>query len=150
MVAGVGPVLGEATLGYFIGPTGGLSNWEYRDGASWLNGGTVVRLPATYRLVRENPRVAVLTDNNVASSGEAVAVAFRKRPDTRTFGEATCGLSTANQPYTMPDGAILNLTTAVMADRTRESYGSSLPPDEVITDQSQLAQRAVTWILTGK
>ncbi|MBC7897327.1 MAG: S41 family peptidase [Cytophagaceae bacterium] len=150
MVAGVGPVLGEATLGYFIGPTGGETMWEYRDGASRLNGTPVQSLLATYRVIRENPRVAVLTDNGTASSGEAVAISFRKRPDTRTFGGGTCGLSTANQGYAMPDGAVLQLTTALMADRTKASYGDVVPPDEVITDQGQLAQRAVAWILTGQ
>lgn len=150
MIAGIGPILGETSLGYFIGPTGMQSHWEYRAGASVLNGTPVVTMPNPIRLRRENPRVAVLTDNLVASSGEAVAISFRKRPDTRTFGMATCGLSTANSPFPLPDGALLNLTTAVMADRTKVEYGKSIPPDETIVDENGLAQRAVSWLLTGQ
>jgi len=35
--------------------------------------------------------VAVLSDNGIASSGEATLIAFRQRPNTRSFGDATCG-----------------------------------------------------------
>src|SRR5688572_20773930 len=38
MIAGVGPVLGEGVIGYFIDPTGETSTWEYRDGASFQGG----------------------------------------------------------------------------------------------------------------
>jgi carboxyl-terminal processing protease len=149
MVAGVGPVLGEGVIGYFIGPTGATSYWEYRDGASWLGGIVQQRVDAPYRLRRERPRVAVLTDNGIASSGEATVIAFRGRPDTRSFGDATCGLSTANAGFTMSDGATLNLTVSVMADRTRTKYGDSIPPDEIVTDPRQVVQRALEWLQSG-
>ena len=79
-----------------------------------------------YRLRRESPRVAVLFDGATASSGEAVVVAFQRRADTRSFGTVTCGLSTANEAYTMSDGASLLLTVAVMADRTKFRMGMRL------------------------
>jgi carboxyl-terminal processing protease len=150
MVAGLGPVLGEGLVGHFISATGAVSAWEYRDGASWSGTFAAHRVEMPYRLRRERPRVAILTDTAVASSGEATAIAFRQRPDTRSFGLPTCGLSTANQPYTLSDGAVLNLTTAVMADRTRARYGDVVVPDEVIADRAQLAARAVSWIQTGQ
>ena len=63
MIAGVGPVLGEGVLGYFIDPVGGESGvWEYRAGASRLDGSTLVRVSSVYTLRRPAPRVAVLTD----------------------------------------------------------------------------------------
>ena len=86
------------------------------------------RVDTPYRLRRESPRVAVLIDGGTASSGEAVAIAFQRRPDTRSFGTATCGLSTANEQYTMSDGASLFLTVAVMADRTKFLYGAQIAP----------------------
>jgi len=146
MVAGVGPVLGEGVIGYFVDPAGVESRWEYRDGASWQAGVVQQRIDAPYRLRRDRPRVAVLTDNRVASSGEATVIAFRGRPDTRSFGAATCGLSTANRGFPMSDGATLILTVAVMADRTRTRYGDSILPDEVVTDPDQAAQRALAWL----
>jgi carboxyl-terminal processing protease len=149
MVAGVGPVLGEGVIGYFIGPTGAAIHWEYRDGASWVNGLVQQRVDGPYRLRRDRPRVAVLTDNGIASSGEATVIAFRGRPDTRSFGDATCGLSTSNSSFTLSDGALLNLTTMVMADRTRTKYGDSIPPDEIVRDPDQAVQRALAWLQSG-
>jgi hypothetical protein len=146
MIAGVGPVLGEGVLGYFIDPVGSESVWEYRAGGSWLDGAVVQRVTTPYRLRQERPRVAVLTDNHVASSGEATAIAFRKRPDTRSFGTPTCGLSTANRGFPLSDGATLNLTVSVMADRARTKYGDTIAPDEIVTDPDQAVQRAVSWL----
>ena len=101
------------------------------------------------QLRRERPRVAVLTDNGIASSGEATVIAFRGRPDTRSFGDATCGLSTANAGFTMSDGATLLLTVSVMADRTQTKYGDSIPPDEIGTDPGQAVRRALAWLQSG-
>jgi C-terminal processing protease CtpA/Prc len=88
----------------------------------------------------------VLTDRAVASSGEAVVVAFRARPNTRSFGSPTCGLSTANQGFRLSDGATLALTVAVMADRTRAPYGLSLAPDEPVSGDAEVVQGAIDWL----
>ena len=148
MIAGVGPVLGEGVAGYFIDPAGVETAWEYRDGAAWEGGVANQRVAAPYRLRRARPRVAVLIDNGIASSGEAVVISFIGRPDTRSFGDRTCGLSTANAPYPMSDGATLNITEAVMADRARTTYGYSVQPDETMPID-QVVERAVTWLRTG-
>ena len=146
MIAGVGPVLGEGRAGYFVDPDGAESWWEYRNGASWNDGTLMQRVDTPYRLRRESPRVAVLIDGGTASSGEAVAIAFRRRPGTRSFGTATCGLSTANQLYTLSDGASLFLTVAVMADRTKFPYGGRIAPDEEVPVPREAEQRAVAWL----
>lgn len=148
MIAGVGPVLGEGVAGYFIDPAGVETAWEYRDGAAWEGGVANQRVAAPYRLRRDRPRVAVLIDNGVASSGEAVVISFRARPDTRSFGDRTCGLSTANAPYAMSDGATLNITEATMADRTRTRYGYSIQPDEAVP-ANEVVERAVAWLRSG-
>lgn len=59
-----------------------------------------------------------------------VAIAFRGRPRTRSFGAPTRGLSTANTMIPLPDGARLVLTVAVDADRTGRRYGGVVEPDE--------------------
>jgi len=146
MVAGVGPIIGEGVLGYFINPAGVENVWEYRDGASWNGGVILQRVDAPYTLIRQRPKAAVLVDNGIASSGEAVVIAFKQRPDTRFFGAATCGLSTANSGFTLSDGAQLILTVAVMADRTKARYGDSVQPDETVTDTPQMIERAIEWI----
>ena len=150
MVAGLGPILGDGPLGYFIGPTGNETLWEYRDGASRSGGVALTTVSPPYVLRRPQPRVAVLSDNRIASSGEATLIAFRQRANTRSFGQPTCGLSTANSTNTLSDGATLNITTAVMADRLKNRFGDSIPPDEVITDSTQTIQRAIEWLQTGR
>jgi C-terminal processing protease CtpA/Prc len=91
----------------------------------------------------------VLTDGAVASSGEAVAIAFRGRPDTRAFGTSTCGFSTAVEQYPMSDGATLNLAISVMADRAKTKYGYAVAPDELVADPSQVLERAMAWLQSG-
>ena len=149
MIAGLGPILGDGPLGYFLGPTGSETLWEYRNGSSLSGSFAVSTVSPPYTLRRPAPRVAVLSDNRIASSGEATLIAFRQRPNTRSFGQPTCGLSTANANYTLSDGALLVLTTAVMADRVKTRFGDSIPPDEVIADSAQTIQRAIAWLQTG-
>jgi carboxyl-terminal processing protease len=150
MIAGLGPILGEGPLGYFIGPTGAETLWEYRNGSSYSGNFAVSTVSPPYALKRPAPRVAVLSDNRIASSGEATLIAFIRRPNTRSFGRPTCGLSTANATYPLSDGATFTLTTSVMADRAKTRFGDSIPPDEVIDDPQRTIQRAIEWIETGR
>jgi C-terminal processing protease CtpA/Prc len=150
MIAGLGPILGEGPLGYFISPVGTETIWEYRNGSSFSGTFAVSTVSPPYTLKRQAPRVAVLSDNRIASSGEATLIAFIRRPDTRSFGQPTCGLSTANATYPLSDGATLTLTTSLMADRAKTPFGDSIPPDELIDDPNRTIQRAVEWIQTGR
>ena len=146
MIAGIGPILGVGTAGAFVPPVGARTSWGYDDRGSISGTSVVQSVTAAYTLRRPSPRVVVLTDKGVASSGEAVVVAFRARPDTRSFGTETCGVPTSNFPYTQIDGATLILTTALMADRTSQTYASPIVPDEQITDPAALLARAIDWI----
>jgi hypothetical protein len=148
MVAGVGPILGDGVAGYFLAPSY-VRAFGYRDGSSFLESFNQVTVSNKYVLRRANPRVAVLTDNNVASSGEATAVAFRGRPNTRTFGTPTCGVPSGNSQFVLEDSAQLYLTTSRDADRTRHEYDGPLPPDETISDSNALVARAIAWLRSG-
>jgi C-terminal processing protease CtpA/Prc len=149
MLAGVGPVLNDGLAGYFVPPTGAATPWSYQNGASVLGTAAITKVTTPYQLVHPAPRVAVLTNGLVASSGEAIVVAFRARPNTRSFGTATCGLSTANAGFKLSDGATLNLTDAVDADRAQTQYGDAIVPDEVITGDAEVVARAVAWLRSG-
>lgn len=144
MIAGLGPILGERTLGYFIGPDGEEARWEYLGGLSILNGITMQSVSNPYTLASPDPKVAVLIDGRVASSGEGTAIAFKGRSNTRFFGTATCGLSTANAPFDI-SGATLNLTTSVIADRNKVAFGNKVQPDEVLTN-AELPDRVIAWL----
>ena len=109
-----------------------------------------MRWPRVYSLHIPTPRDAVFSDTAVASSGEATLIAFRQRPDTRSFGLPTCGLSTANSPVHALGWGDAQSHDAVMADRTQARYGDQVQPDEVITDRTELVTRAVAWLQTGR
>ena len=145
MIAGLGPIIGEDTVGYFINPVGNWSMWEYRGFASRVNGAVAQTVTNPYTLRTPIPKVAVLIDGRVASSGEAAAIAFKQRPNTRFFGTPSCGLSTANVSFPI-DGATLVLTVAKMADRTRFVYGDTVVPDEFISNVQDQMNRAIAWL----
>lgn len=149
MVAGVGPLVGEGTLGYFVDPDGSRKTWSYAQGASRLDGQVLEAVPAPYTLRRPAPKIAVLVDNAVASSGEATFISFVGRPNTRSFGVPTCGASTANAPFFLSDGAGLNLTVSTMADRTGKAYGAAVVPDEHYSIPGAMVQMAIVWLLSG-
>ncbi|MGB3850609.1 MAG: S41 family peptidase [Tunicatimonas sp.] len=145
MLVGVGPILGEGVVGHFVDPDGSQFAWRYQNGASSGNGFVISEVAEPYSLIEANPKVAVLLDNNVASSGEAVAIAFIGRENTRSFGEATCGLSTANARFELSNQAELYLTVSYMADRNLNTYGGQLLPDVAVSNE-EIIDQAVSWI----
>ena len=83
MLAGLGPLLGEDTLGGFAS-LDSLALWGYHKGTAWIGRPSQVdvRTPVTLDPL---PVVAVLTDGRTASSGEAIVIAFRGRSRTRSL-----------------------------------------------------------------
>ena len=145
MVAGVGSILGEGIAGYFIGPDSSISSWGYRDGYSFNDQFQVSTLSDPYELISPDPRVAVLTNPEVISSGEALTISFIDRPNTKSFGGPTCGLSTSNQTYALSNGSSLILTTAYMANRNKTLYGVPVEPD-VAVDLNSIYEKAVEYL----
>jgi len=139
MLHGLSPILGEGVPGYFVTRDGEWTAWRVeRD------------LVAGRELAGGQVAVAVLQGGETVSSGEAVVVAFRRRGETKSFGQSTSGLSTANRTISMPDGATLLLTVSEYADRDRNVYGAAVDPDEYIEEEApeeQLLEAAKVWLL---
>ena len=147
MLAGIGPVLGEGTAGYFIDPDSNEDSWGFVNGASISNGlFTVTQINDSYNLITPNPKVAVLLNDGIASSGEVIAISFIGRDNTRSFGSGTCGLSTGNSTFPLSNGSTLFLTTVYLADRHKNAYGGVVEPDVVI-ESEDIIQIAADWIL---
>jgi C-terminal processing protease CtpA/Prc len=91
--------------------------------------------------------VAVLTSNNTASSGEAVFVACRGRPSTRSFGNQTAGFSTSNRTFEMSDRAWIVLTGSTYADRNGQLYGREIQPDGKTEILEEVPLKARAWLL---
>jgi carboxyl-terminal processing protease len=147
MIAGLGPLLGEGIVGYLVENDREYER-AYRGGTALNAGEPFARATSPYMLLDRDLKVAVLTDGATASAGEAVAVFFRGRARTRSFGAPTCGHHQLQLDSTLTDGAMLSLVTSQHADRTRRRYAGPITPDETVDDASSVVERAVAW-LTG-
>jgi hypothetical protein len=148
MIAGVGPILDEEIVGWIVYNDREYER-EYRNGGAQSFGEVFAKVGVPYTLLREHPKVAVLTDGGVASSGEAITVFFRGRPNTRSFGTPTCGHHHLQQMFTLSDGATLALAVSEHADRTKRQYAGRINPDELVADPEQVVSRAIVWLQEG-
>lgn len=151
MLAGIAPLVGEGKLGAFIDSDGKESKWIHRKGDLLIEKDVVFSLPAgALYTIPNTPPIAVLIGPKIASSGEAIAVAFKNRPHTRFFGQKTDGRSTSNVPFPLKDGAELVLTTAVFADRYNNIYEAGVLPDEFTVDETGKEdislEKAIKWL----
>ena len=145
MIAGVGPILGNGLIGHFVDPDDNITTWSYNDGSSFINQNPLVTVSNPYQLINPNPKVAILTNNAVISSGEATFIAFIGRANTQSFGAVSCGLSTANAGFDLGQGYRLNLTVSTMADRNLNLYGARVTPDNIVDDQD-VVQSAIDYL----
>ena len=163
MLAGIGPILGDGSVGSFVANDGNVS-WFYQDGKTGTRnpaGLETVSLTLQEEPVLQTPSVApvaVLVDNSTASSAEAITIAFHGRPASRSFGSRTAGKSTAVQPFKLDDGAELYLTTAIDADRSGKAYPDGFSPDQVVSfnggsmpqeSNDQVLLAAQTWLVAS-
>ncbi len=146
MIAGIGPILGVGTAGYFITNSGTKTPFGYKVGSSTYNEENIVTVSFPYTLVSPNSKVAVLVDHSTTNAGEAVAVAFSGKTLSRSFGAATCGQGGGNQPFRLSDGSVLYLAVAYLADRNEVNKQGVLQPDEVVGNPDQILNKAVEWI----
>ncbi|KQM16814.1 hypothetical protein ASF83_13705 [Plantibacter sp. Leaf171] len=144
MLAAVAPLLDDGTVETFEAVD--------RSTVVSVDGGTVSsdgaqQAAATSPQQKVDGPIAVLIDGMTGSSAEAVAIAFIGQADVHVFGQPSYGFSTANQPLRLYDGAVVNLTVAVDADRTGKRYGVPIQPDTVV-DDTQLPAAVTDWFAT--
>jgi carboxyl-terminal processing protease len=142
MVAGLEPLIGEGIIGYFIDNEGNTLPWELFNGKT-----SAVTVSLPYKLINQKIKIAVLTDQATASSGEATAIAFKGLENAKSFGTNTCGISTAVQGFSFLDGSTLGLVVSNMADKNKKIYGKVVIPDVVEPDPQKQIQKASAWIL---
>jgi len=131
MLAGVGPLLGEGEAGASLYPDGRRTSIWYRDGQAGFGDYAQLRVREPYRPAAPPP-VAVLLGPGTASSAEVLAVAFRGRAGTLSFGTPTSGLSAGNRTFVLADGAALVLTVAATADRAGRVYADAIEPERPV------------------
>ncbi|WP_111178224.1 S41 family peptidase [Stenotrophomonas maltophilia] len=133
MLNGLHSLLGDRDAGGFRDRQGKTRKWRSRTSPEC-------------RVDLSDSRVAVLVGPKTASSGEAVAVAFRARPGTRFFGQPTAGLATSNTTFPLPDGGALLLTTAAMADREGTEYPKGIVPESIVRGDQDAIEMAAHWL----
>jgi carboxyl-terminal processing protease len=145
MIAGLGALIGEGQLGSFNDAAGETDHWYYRDGQSGIGNETYAKVSQPeFLLDPEATPVAVLIGPQTASSGEATALSFRGRPNTRFFGQPSYGLTTGNDSFPLSDGAVIILTVVTELDRTGQEYSGKIVPDVETTNPQA---EATGWLL---
>ena len=132
MLLSVGPILGSSRVLGFRDDRGITSYVSYRNGVL-AGAGETSRSPLFISNFMPAPPVAILIGSSTISAGEAVAIAFRGRPNTRSFGEVTAGATGSPQSYAMPDGAVIRVSVARDVDRFGNTYDLGVVPDVSIS-----------------
>ncbi len=131
MVCGLGPLLQPGVLGTLTDVRGGVDHWYYRAGEYGWDHEVVMRMYDPLVLPEILP-IAVLTSSQTGSSGECTAISFVGNPRTRSFGQATWGLTTGNRQCALSDGAQMFVSSTIMGDRNGALFHGAIAPDEVV------------------
>ncbi len=154
MIAGLGPLIGNGTLGYFISKgknNGAPQPWFYHDGISGQNGRNAVKV-SPYIVKDTTLKIAVLVGPLTASSGEMTSMTFTGKPNAKLIGQLTGGYTTANRGFPLSTGAMIYLATGYTANRDYKKYFGKMTPDIIIPvsdNDDQINKAAMDW-LTGK
>lgn len=146
MIAGLGPLIGKDTIGFFFAKGKFGDPWNYQRGESRIGKSVMCTVKRAYALRETKPKIVVLQGKRTASSGEIVAIAFRGMAGAISMGDRTRGLTTGTTPLRMPDGATLLLATSCYADRNRNVFGSVLIPDKLLRPDEDPIAKAVEWL----
>lgn len=163
MYAGIGPLLGDSVLNATLVAGRVVPGALYLEGVAFSVEADGRRIEAAraaqpHRLRQPGAPVAVLIDGGTASSAEAIAIAFRTRPETRFFGQPTAGYTTGNRGIGLADGANLVVTFGAMTDRHGREYAAPLEPDESVplppgvwpASSDAVARRASDWVTSQR
>ncbi len=145
MMLSVESILGDGIVGGFETADGTRSFFGLRDQTVYYDGApasTAYRLPSDLdpvTLAHPHPPVAVLQSGSSVSAAESTLLAFRGRPDTRSFGDPSVGLTLGNAVLMLFDGSGIALATGASMDRNGNVFTGSIPPDvEVPTSYRSL------------
>ena len=88
--------------------------------------------------------VAVLTNGNTASSGEATLLSFRGLDNAKSFGSPSAGYASGNVTHTLADGYKIAITSSCDVARTGEVFCED-PIDPDVATETPL-EDAIVWI----
>ena len=125
-------------------PDGEILRFRTRKRTQWIMLANAMQIAGVKQQARIECPVAILTNEWTGSSGEAVLLCFRGLDGVRVFGVPTAGYASANQPFPLPDGSNLVLTTGCDVARTGEAFcDDPIVPD--VTTETPL-EDALAWL----
>jgi hypothetical protein len=150
-LAGLAPLVGDGPVVQVIDPRGTTRLWTVDGPELRFDGHLQVRVDDRYMLSDAELPVGVVIGPQTASSGEALVLALRGRPNTRLFGHLTRGLATNNSTFELSDGSVIVLTTGLVADRDGDApgMGSVIRPDELVPalpEHAPAVAAAAAWV----
>lgn len=143
MVLGLNPLIGNEVAGYFkLANKKDMEEWKTSSPHSTIT----IRQP--YQLKKPDAKIAVLYSKKTVSSGEATAICFIGKPNARSFGTATGGLTTSNSIFTLSDDNIFVLAVGYELDRNKKVYKGKIQPDVLFenADNENVLESATAWI----
>jgi C-terminal processing protease CtpA/Prc len=153
MLVGILPLLPEGLMLSFKSVKGVSTDVSRQGGEIWLAGNKATDALESVSSMPAIPvmpvHVAVLTGPQTGSSGEMLVLAFKGRTNTRSFGLPTAGVTSANQPFPLRHGGVLNLATFTTLDRSGTPHPGPIQPDERIEPhgaQLSAEQAAAAWL----
>lgn len=145
MLLSIEPLIGNGTLGHFIDANENSEAWKIIDGKAYIDDQVIMETSILSKKDLSNQYLAVLTDGQTASSGEAVAVAFKMRENSKSFGQPTFGVSTGCVSHELSDGSLINLAESIFSDRNKTKFGAHIIPDFEV-GENQALQAGIDWI----
>ncbi len=144
MLMAVGPLLGPpdgTVIGGKLDGQDRFERWIYTDKAIRVQqsdapspSDPVATVTTSFMPSQWDVPVAILTSNLTASAAEAVVVSFKSRPNARSFGEPTQGLTTFNVLRALPDNALIIVANASFADRSGQTFDGPISPDQTVAN----------------
>jgi len=91
MYLGLAPLIGEGISGYFFDWEQNSAEWSFKNNAVYNKEVNKLEIENSYVLNKTPTKIAILTGQMTASSGEAIVIAFNGLSSTKSFGEKTLG-----------------------------------------------------------
>ncbi len=153
MLAGLAPLIGAGDIGGSLDISGNrVSTLMIKGDDVYYNDLRATKMDSPCP-VDSTVKVAVLTSRYTASSAEAVAIAFKGRPNTRFFGEMTAGFTNETDLTALPTGVTMSIGVGYFLDREGHVYSEPVPVDEKAKfvpdaepEKDEALNKAMDWL----
>lgn len=156
MAEGLASLIGVGNVGGARGlTTAENAQWKIQDGHFYYDDYSVLlEQPCS---AKKSPKVAVLTSVYTASSGEAIAVIFKGRDNTRFFGGKTLGMITVTDWAEIGASTAMAISVSYYQDRNGKIYNQFVDVDEEwpfveepLSTADTTVKRAIEWLKRDK